>query len=492
MVLLELYHNFNSFLGTLHGELLTNSIELLIFLLITWMILSEYKSSNRRELKYLVIGFSGFVLSRLIMTFMHGIVIFTDIVEMPFPAAAPIIDSFLEIVALILVGGSFLYPLFRKNMHIIKNYILLSVVIVFCVALLLEILWLNSPLSEFDGFYGYIIFESMKVFFFLFPAFLMILNHNVFGKYWKSLIAAFILYTLTPIINIYNYLIYFSVNPYLIVASHPFTFISVLLFMKVAYLKLVDKASLKERLKKTEEKYHQAEELSKLKDDFVSVVSHELRTPLTSIKLYLSLLLEDKFGKLNKKQTDSITTTKKEADRLTDLINDILDLSKLESGTEKISLKKVNLFSLINSLPFALAENKNIKVKNEVDKKLSINVDERKFYQVLVNLFSNAVKFTDKGYILFSAKENKISWEISVKDTGIGIPPEQIPRLFDKFYQVEHHMTRKKGGTGLGLAIVKKLAEMHNGSIKVKSELGKGTIFTVIIPKPYLSVNFKS
>jgi len=134
----------------------------------------------------------------------------------------------------------------------------------------------------------------------------------------------------------------------------------------------------------------------------------------------------------------------------------------------------------------------NIKVKNEVDKKLSINVDERKFYQVLVNLFSNAVKFTDKGYILFSAKENKISWEISVKDTGIGIPPEQIPRLFDKFYQVEHHMTRKKGGTGLGLAIVKKLAEMHNGSIKVKSELGKGTIFTVIIPKPYLSVNFKS
>ena len=228
-----------------------------------------------------------------------------------------------------------------------------------------------------------------------------------------------------------------------------------------------------------------AKELSDMKDTFVSVVSHELRTPLTSMKLYSKLLNKGKFGKLNVKQKKAIGVISDETDRLSELINDMLNLSKLESKKDPLKITSFDFYKFSkNHHVYGLANEKGIKVKIEVPKRFLLRVDVEKFKQVFINLLSNAIKFTEKkGIITVIARDELNFWEITIKDTGSGIPAEQVPKLFDKFFQVENYMTRYQGGTGLGLAIVKKIIDLHGGEIKVESEIGKGSSFIISIPK---------
>ena len=289
---------------------------------------------------------------------------------------------------------------------------------------------------------------------------------------------------MTPFLFLINLLFYDGNSQRLFLASHPFPLLAVLLFTRVTYLRLVDKAFLKKKLKISEQKYEHEKELNKMKDKFVSVVSHELRTPLTSLNLYSSLLKEGKFGELTEKQKESVSIINSESKRLTNLVNDILDLSRLESKKIELKLGEFDLSDFCRNSPFCImAEKKDIKLIHDVPIKFKMkNVDPEKMKQVIINLVSNALKFTEKGVIRVSAKEDSEKYQIDIIDTGRGIPKQEQEKIFDKFYQVEHYLDREQG-FGLGLSIVKEIVKAHKGEIKVSSELGKGSTFSVIIPK---------
>ncbi|MBN2457815.1 PAS domain S-box protein [Candidatus Woesearchaeota archaeon] len=231
--------------------------------------------------------------------------------------------------------------------------------------------------------------------------------------------------------------------------------------------------------------------LDELKSDFVSNVSHELRTPLTSINGYTKLLLMEKLGKLNQKQMQCLKIVSEEGDRLTRLINDVLDLSKLESGKAKVDIEKVDVALLANetikTLSMSARENGilvNVVLKTN---KTEIEASRDLIKQVYINLISNAIKFSSPGgKVMVVIKKVRKNISISVKDTGRGIPEEFIPKLFNKFVQFDSSMTREQGGTGLGLVIVKHILNVHNGKITVKSKLGKGSTFTFILPYKHI------
>ena len=219
-----------------------------------------------------------------------------------------------------------------------------------------------------------------------------------------------------------------------------------------------------------------------MKDEFVSVVSHELRTPLTSIKLYLSLMKNNKLGNVTTKQKEALNILSDEATRLSLLINDMLDLNKLESNKARLCLTKFDLNELNNPLYYSLAKEKKLVVKFKISKNVKVMCDPDKIKQVFVNLMSNAIKFTDKGSIKIDVMVSSKEWKLIVKDSGHGIPEKHLPKLFEKFYQVGDYMTRKNKGTGLGLSIVKRIVNMHNGKIVVNSKEGKGTTFVLTFP----------
>ncbi len=233
---------------------------------------------------------------------------------------------------------------------------------------------------------------------------------------------------------------------------------------------------------------HRLKELDRLKSDFVSNVSHELRTPLTAIKGSVDNMLDGITGTMNEKQTRYLTRVKSNADRLTRLINDLLDLSRIEAG--KIDLKPANL--ALVSLAQEIADNIR---PVAVEKLISLEVaaadggttawaDRDKIIQVLMNLIGNAVKFTpERGKVTVAVHKNGARWvEISVADTGPGILPEEASRIFDRFYQIAQAGKQKAKGTGLGLAICKALVEMHGGKIWMESEVGKGSTFSFTLP----------
>lgn len=238
------------------------------------------------------------------------------------------------------------------------------------------------------------------------------------------------------------------------------------------------------------------EELTKAntaKSNFLSIISHELRTPLTIIRGYLSLILEGDFDDKPDKAKEIFRILNKRAKHLERLIDDLLDLSRIESGKLQL-LKEIidpvkHLKETINMFG-AEIENKNISVKTEIPDKLpSIDADHDKFHQVFTNLFSNAFKFTeDRGEVVVSARDlepqsNKGFIEFSVFDKGIGIPPDELDRIFERFYQIDSTSTRQYGGSGLGLSIVKEIVDLHGGTIKVESDIGKGSKFIVTFPK---------
>lgn len=229
--------------------------------------------------------------------------------------------------------------------------------------------------------------------------------------------------------------------------------------------------------------------LEQVRKDFVANVSHELKTPITSIKGFSETLLD---GAMEDKETleEFLRIILKESHRLQTLIQDLLDLSKLEQHHFSLNKDEFNLVEILNKATKMLegrAEAKNIKLKfpqsNEI---IQIQGDRSRLTQVFLNLITNAVIYTpNDGEINVYVVEKKKKIEVRIQDTGIGINPAEIPRIFERFYRVDKARSRNSGGTGLGLAIVKHLVELHRGTIHVESEMGVGTTFTVILHKEF-------
>ncbi len=236
-----------------------------------------------------------------------------------------------------------------------------------------------------------------------------------------------------------------------------------------------------------EEKSRELEAASRHKSEFLANMSHELRTPLNAIIGFSEVLQERMFGELNAKQAEYVQDVHASGRHLLSLINDILDLSKVEAGRMELELAAFSLpAALHNALTLVRerAERHGLTVSLAVDERLGDVVgDERKVKQVLLNLLSNAVKFTPEGgRIAVTAQPADGFVEIAVSDTGIGIAPEDHEAIFEEFRQVGSDYARKREGTGLGLALAKRLVELHGGRIWVKSEVGKGSTFIFTLP----------
>jgi len=229
-------------------------------------------------------------------------------------------------------------------------------------------------------------------------------------------------------------------------------------------------------------------ELDKMKSDFVSNVSHELRTPLTSIKGSIDNMLDGLTGSLNEKQIRYLARIKSNTDRLSRLINDLLDLSRIEAGRVEVRPTTLSLGALTEEVAEhlkSLAAEKLIRIEvPSPDPKVTAWADRDKVTQVLMNLIGNAVKFTPRdGKITVAFEKNGNDYvQISVADTGPGILPEERNRIFSKFYQVANVDKQKPKGSGLGLAISKALVEMHGGKIWIESEVGRGSTFYFTLP----------
>jgi len=230
-----------------------------------------------------------------------------------------------------------------------------------------------------------------------------------------------------------------------------------------------------------------AQAADRLKSAFLAAMSHELRTPLNSIIGFTGMVLQGLAGPLNEEQTKQLGMVRNSAHHLLDLINDVLDISKIEAGqlvlmSDNFNLKESIEKTIQSVLP--LAAKKNVRLYSEISDNVSeFHGDRRRIEQIMINLLSNAIKFTNKGEICLRCFSDNASIVLCVQDTGIGISEENIDIIFDAFRQVDTGITRVQEGTGLGLNITKKLVEKMGGSIRVKSEMGKGSTFTVMLPK---------
>jgi two-component system phosphate regulon sensor histidine kinase PhoR len=229
--------------------------------------------------------------------------------------------------------------------------------------------------------------------------------------------------------------------------------------------------------------------LEKMRKEFISNVSHELRTPLTSIHGYAEALLEDDLS--NKELVKKfLKIIESEAARMTRIINDLLDLEKLESGNSQFSFERINLTEVLEHVRHIiepLAEDYGVEVEFSYPDDLNMIGDKDRLVQMILNLVDNAVKYTslkEKGQkkVVVEAYEEDDKIILIVKDTGVGIPDESQKRLFERFYRVDKARSRKMGGTGLGLSIVKTIVEKHKGTIEFTSKEGVGTTFKVILP----------
>ncbi|MBC8495842.1 HAMP domain-containing histidine kinase, partial [archaeon] len=460
-LLFWVYHSINRFMATDDGELFKKFVELFLFAIVTYMIASEYGRTKESHLKYLLIGFGALAIDKLIMTLVYSFIVFGEVQTLMFNPFLPVLDLFLEIFALVLLTNAFIFPIFADKIGKLRKKIGREIIVVIIVVLAIEVFWYVvislNPTAAFRTELSYLILELIKILILFGPIYYILCNYNKLGKYGPHIIIAFAVYMIAPIANVINVVFYGGLSNDLRVFANPFPFIAVLLFTRVIYLKLVDKATIKRELADTKEKYIHEQEVSKLKDEFVSTVSHELRTPLTSMGLYLSLLKNHKFGKLNSKQSGAVDIIKKESKRLANLINDVLSLSKLEAKKTKLRIEKVDLKKLIdNNLYYNYAEQKGIVINNKIPKNFHVKIDSEKFKQVFINLFSNATKYA-KSKIHISASKHKDHWLFCVEDDGPGVPKEKIKKLFDKFYRVGDYLTKEQQGTGLGLSIVKNL-----------------------------------
>jgi signal transduction histidine kinase len=235
-----------------------------------------------------------------------------------------------------------------------------------------------------------------------------------------------------------------------------------------------------------DEKSRELELASQHKSQFLANMSHELRTPMNSVLGFTEMLADGLYGPLPDRAKAALAKVQANGKHLLGLINDVLDLSKIEAGQLTLALDNYSLKQVVQSVVSsteALARAKGIPLTASVPDGLPMGYgDDRRITQVVLNLVGNAIKFTDAGSVELSAKALDGSFELCVRDTGPGIPRDQQARIFEEFQQVDDSSTRKKGGTGLGLAISKRIVEMHGGSIDVESELGVGSTFRVTLP----------
>ncbi len=232
---------------------------------------------------------------------------------------------------------------------------------------------------------------------------------------------------------------------------------------------------------------HEAE-VEKMKDTILATVSHELRTPLNAILGYVEMLKEAVYGPINEKQAKASERVISNTRRLLDIVSDLLAQAQIEGGKMTIQarpFKPAELLDNIRGLMDKIAADKRLALTSEIDPQLpeSLIGDPTRLQQILVNLVNNAVKFTEKGSVhIHFFRQDEQHWAMQVRDTGMGIPDEEMANIFDPFRQVDSSMTRKHAGFGLGLSIVKQLASLMGGEVAVKSTLGSGSIFTVTLP----------
>ncbi|MFH1875110.1 MAG: HAMP domain-containing sensor histidine kinase [Pseudomonadota bacterium] len=252
---------------------------------------------------------------------------------------------------------------------------------------------------------------------------------------------------------------------------------------------------LHHKLKKINEELQEA---NHVKSEFLAVMSHELRTPLTAIIGFSELLMENVVGELNQAQRESLQEVLNNGADLLELINSLLDLSKIESGKMKLDINTFDLREMIERVQgmiASLVQRKEHSLLVTLPEKLpAIQADERKLQQVMLNLLSNAIKFTPNGGKIDlqvnyqePGRFKSGTFEIIVQDTGVGIKPEHLDIIFEVFQQADNSITRSFGGTGLGLALAKQYVEQHKGIVWAESEYGKGAKFHVLLPRVYFN-----
>jgi signal transduction histidine kinase len=238
--------------------------------------------------------------------------------------------------------------------------------------------------------------------------------------------------------------------------------------------------------REVEEQGRQLAVASQHKSQFLANMSHELRTPMNAVLGYAELLLDGIYGELPAKALGVLERVQTNGKHLLGLINDVLDLSKIEAGQLTLAIEDYAMGGVVRAVVSAtesLANAKGLKLIATIADGLPIgHGDERRLTQVLLNLVGNAIKFTDTGEVEISAQAASGAFEVAVRDTGLGIAEADQKRIFEEFQQVDNTSTRKKGGTGLGLAISKRIVEMHGGTVAVRSAPGEGSTFQLTIP----------
>lgn len=253
---------------------------------------------------------------------------------------------------------------------------------------------------------------------------------------------------------------------------------------------VAERKQAQEAVRKYAQRLEQAnirlQEMDRLKSVFLASMSHELRTPLNSIIGFSSIILQGMTGKINTDQKKQLTHVKKNADHLLSLINDLLDISKIEAGKVELSLKEFNLGDVVREVvePLAPAASENgLELMTQVPEGITLFSDIRRIKQVLINFVSNAIKFTDQGSVKIAARvQSDNNLEICVFDTGAGIKKEDMTKLFLPFQQVNMSLTKKHKGTGLGLYLTKKIAGLLGGDVSARSEYGRGSEFIFTMP----------
>lgn len=251
----------------------------------------------------------------------------------------------------------------------------------------------------------------------------------------------------------------------------------------VAFRDITERKQTELKLRESKEA---AEAGSRAKSTFLATMSHELRTPLNAIMGLSQLLQQEMVGFLNDKQKEYINCIYSSGEHLLELINDILDLSKVEAGKEELffsALPVQQLCDYVISTVCDRAKKKGLKLTTEIDEKADICIaDERRIKQMLLNLLTNAIKFTTVGQVSLFVKKVPQGMTFTVTDTGIGIDPSQFQFLFEPFKQLDSKLNRQYEGTGLGLALTRNLARLHGGDVTVESALGQGSRFTLFLP----------
>ncbi len=258
------------------------------------------------------------------------------------------------------------------------------------------------------------------------------------------------------------------------------------LIIKISVVQIINEQNKAEGAMLVLQDVTEQEKLDKMRKEFVANVSHELRTPLTTIRSYTETLLD---GALDNKEytLNFLKVINSESERMTRLVKDLLQLSKLDYDKMEWNMKSLSILNILRDCVVKMemaAKQKNQSLSFEAIGELcEINGDKDRIEQVIINIISNAIKYTpDNGSIKVTAKRLKDSVEIRIADSGIGIPKEDLPRLFERFYRVDKARSRSMGGTGLGLSIAKNIVEAHKGSIRIESEYGKGSEVIINFP----------